>query len=76
MCGALFEHSNRKDLFQRNIQQLGLRIKDICKVSDWQQATQEQLKLRDSIHNNIYLIATVLRDNNQAIEYGIREALK
>jgi hypothetical protein len=76
MCGALFEHSNRKDLFQRNIQQLGVRIKGICKVDDWQHATQEQLKLRDKIHNNIYLIATVLRDNNQAIEYGINEALK
>jgi len=45
-------------------------------VKDWNTASKEQLKLRDKIHNNISLLSDVLRDNNQAIKIGIKEALK
>lgn len=38
-----------------------------CGVSDWNNATQEQLKLRDRIHENIALLADVLNNNKEAI---------
>ena len=76
MSGALYAHFDNKRLFPRYISILATKIQDICRVKDWQSATQQQLALRDRIHSNIALIASVLRDPNQAVEYGIREAIK
>jgi len=76
MCGALFAHQTNKSNFAKDIANLAYRIKGICGVSDWQSATEEQLKQRDLIHKNIALLSNVLRDNERAIEYGIREATK
>lgn len=76
MCGSLFDNAKNKTEFPRHISKLALLIKEKVGVDDWEHATEEQLKLRDKIHYNIYLIANVMRDNKQAIEYGIKEALK
>lgn len=74
MCGVLYLRSKRKDLFQKNIKKLANIIKNECGVKDWESATEEQLRLRDKIHENIALLADVLRDNKQAIELGIKKA--
>jgi hypothetical protein len=76
MCGALFANCNNKSNFYRGVQTTAGLIQNACKVKDWQTATENQLKLRDKIHENIYLLTNVLRDNNQAIRLGIQEALK
>lgn len=76
MCGALFAHEKNKEYFRKRTMLLASKIKEICNVRDWQKATEKQLKLRDHIHYNIALISNVLRDNDKAIEYGIKEALK
>jgi len=76
MSGALFHHESNKDLFRRRIMLIASKIKEICKVRDWQKATEQQLKLREKIQYNITIIANVLRNNDKAVEYGIREAMK
>ncbi len=76
MCGSLYAHESNRDYFRRRISLLASKIQEICKVHNWQEATEVQLKLRDNIQHNILIISNVLRDNDKAIEYGIREALR
>ena len=73
MCGALLIRANKTD-FVSNIQKLGKLIQVECGVSDWNNATQEQLRLRDRIHENIALLADVLNNNKEAIRLGIYKA--
>lgn len=75
MAGALYENSTNKSNFHRGISKTAQMIKNACGVDDWQKATENQLKLRDKIHDNIALLCVVLRDNNQAIRIGILKAL-
>jgi len=75
MCGALYENCNHKTTFHKSISKTALMIRQACKVNNWQTATEEQLKLRDKIHDNISLLSDVLRDNNQAIRFGISKAI-
>ena len=74
MCGALFANSKNKSTFHLNIPKLADFIKVECAVKDWQTATEEQLRHRDRIHENIALLSDVLQDNDKAIEYGILKA--
>ena len=76
MCGALYANESNKATFAGKISRLSKRIQLIVGVADWQKATQAQLELRDKIHAGIALLANVLRDNSQAIDYGIKEATK
>lgn len=73
MCGALLIRANKTD-FVSNIQKLCKLIQVECGVSDWNNATQEQLRLRDRIHENIALLADVLNNNKEAIRLGIYKA--
>ena len=58
------------------IQNTARLIKSSCQVKDWETASQEQLKLRDRMHENIALLCDVLKDNNQAIKLGILKTLE
>jgi hypothetical protein len=76
MCGALFTNCSNKSTFHRGIQKTALLIQNACQVSDWNKATENQLRLMDKIHNNISLLSEVLRDNNQAIRIGILKSIE
>jgi hypothetical protein len=76
MAGALFDNCTNKSKFHRGISKTAEMIKNACHVSDWNKASEEQLKLRDKIHYNIALLCDILRDNNQAIRIGILKATK
>ena len=71
MAGALFLNTTNKSQFHIGIQKTAETIKKACKVEDWNKATEDQLKLRDKLHNSIALLCDVLRDNNQAIRISI-----
>ncbi|EPE0650336.1 KilA-N domain-containing protein [Campylobacter jejuni] len=73
MCGALFVRANKSD-YIKNIQKLCKLIQVECGVSDWNTASENQLKLRDKIHENIALLADVLNNNKEAIRIGILKA--
>jgi hypothetical protein len=47
-----------------------------CGVSNWQTATQEQLQLRDKIHEYVILLSDVLRDTTNLVEVAIEKAKK
>ena len=74
MCGALYENCSNKSKFLDLIKFTARKIKAECNVEDWQSSTQEQLKLRDKMHENISLLSDVLRDNDEAIKLGIIKA--
>jgi hypothetical protein len=76
MSGALFERYPDKQRFGRYIPKVALTIKNACRVKDWESATENQLKLRDTIHQNITLLCNVIKDADTAVEFGIKEALK
>jgi hypothetical protein len=74
MCGSLYCITTNKSLFPKTISDVARLIQVECNVSDWQTATQEQLHKRDRIHENIALLAEVLRDISRAVKIGIEKA--
>jgi len=73
MSTALYGLSTNKSTFGKSMQNVALQIQEAVGVSDWQLATQEQLRLRDKIHSSIKLLCNVLKDPNQAVRIGISE---
>jgi len=76
MCGAIYGKISNKSKFKDYMIQTASRIKLACGVTDWQRATQKQLKLRDLIHNNISLLSDVLGDIDQAVRIGIEKSVQ
>jgi hypothetical protein len=74
MAGALYLNINNKSLFKDILQKTANRIKLECKVKDWQTATEDQLKLRDKIQENIALLTDVLHNIDQVVEIAIKKA--
>jgi hypothetical protein len=76
MAGALYVNCSNKANYHKGMSTTAKWIKNACRVKNWQKATEDQLKLRDRIHENIALLCDVLRDNGQAIKLGIQKALE
>lgn len=74
MCGSLFLYAKNKSSFNKNIQLVAQRIKLECGVKDWNSCNEEQLKLRDRIHEFISFACDMLKDANMAIEIGIAKS--
>lgn len=75
MVGALYNRYENKSDFRNQIILLANYIKEKCNVDDWNSATEDKLKLRDKIHDNISLLCEVLRDTKQAVKIGVEQAL-
>jgi len=75
MSGALYLNYKNKREFPFFIKETANKIKLACHVQSWQEATEEQLKLRDKIHDNISLLCDVLRDNDQAVKIAIMKSV-
>ena len=73
MNGALYERSNKIN-FHKKVTKLANDIKKECEVKNWETASESQLKLRDKMHENIYLLCNVLNDPDEAIRLGIMNA--
>ena len=74
MSGALFLNANNKSRYHQEISSYARQIKEACRVKDWQSATENQLEMRDKIHNNISLLCDVLKNNPDAVRIGIKKA--
>lgn len=74
MCGALYITQSNKSIFANEMKELALRIKKECGVEDWNKATEEQLQLRDRIHNNIALLSDILQDRKNLYAVAIKKA--
>jgi hypothetical protein len=73
MCNALYGLYPNKREFPFYIANVAENIKKQINVENWQTATEEQLKLRDKIHNAIKLLCNVLRNPNEAVRLGLHE---
>lgn len=76
MCGALYAHAKNKSQFHLYVQETARKIKQACRVTDWNEATEDQLKLRDKLHNDIALLSEVLNNNDEAVRIAILKAVK
>ena len=74
MTGAIFKNCTNKENFRNEIKKIANKIKLVCGVTDWQRANENQLKLRDKIHDNISLLSYVMRDNEQILNIAIEKA--
>lgn len=75
MAGALYAISSNKAGFPKLIVEVCKQIQAECNCADWNKATEAQLKLRDKIHENIYLLSDVLKDIKSVVSVAIRKAI-
>jgi hypothetical protein len=75
MAGALFVNQSNKARFPEYISRVAERIKQACGVKDWNSAYEDQLKLRDKIHESIFLLTDVLKNNDKAVDYAIMKQM-
>jgi hypothetical protein len=76
MCGSLYKKYSAKSVFYKYIENVADKIRLACNVKDWETATEQQLKLRDKIHDNIALLSDVLANVDDAVKIGISKALE
>lgn len=73
MAAAIYVRYSNKKMFPEYLSSVAMKIKKSIGVSDWQSATEEQLRKRDLIHNSIKLLCNVLKDCESAVRIGIEE---
>lgn len=73
MCGNLYVRHGDKKSFYKFVADVAVKIQRKCRVLDWNEATEEQLKLRDKIHNDIALLSDVLNNNDQAVRLALEK---
>lgn len=76
MCGALLLTQKNATQYKAKISNTALMIRNACGVSDWQTASELQLKLRDRIQDNIAMLCDVLSNNDDAVRIGIKKAIE
>jgi len=74
MIGALFVRETNKTHFKDLVINTANKIKEECGVINWETATEDQLKLRNKIHEYIYLLSNIMTDINSIIEVSIKNA--
>lgn len=75
MTGALYPKFTDTKRFQRFIGESANDIRAACGVvDDWNQATEQQLRLRDRIHDTVAILADVVNDPKQVVRMGIVRA--
>jgi len=76
MCGALYDlHTNKKE-FAGFIVMVADYIRTSTGVTNWQEATESQLEIRDKIHVAIKLFCNVLNNPREAVRLGVNEYTK
>ena len=74
MCGALYLTTSNKSTYQNEIQETAIKIKKACNVTDWQGASEDQLKLRDKIHEYISLFSDIVKNREALLSVAIEKA--
>ena len=74
MSAALFtRHTNYKN-FPELIAKVAEKIKKVCGVkTDWQHATESQLKMRDDIHTGIIWLCNAMTDVDAIVGIAISQ---
>ena len=67
MAGALWEHCKNKSQFSKQISKLAIMVKHKLGVSDWETATEEQLKDREDLQKMIRSFVDAMNNNREAV---------
>ena len=70
MCGSLYAYTTQKAKFQQSIKTLGKNMREHFGVDTWNNATQEQLRLRDELQTNIADFAKTLHNAYQGLVFA------
>ena len=73
MSAAIWQRFPNKKEFPEYIIQVANYVRKSCGVDDWEKATEEQLRLRDKIHDSIKTLTNVLTNTDQAVQLGVKE---
>jgi len=73
MSAAIWQRFQNKREFPRYIASIADYIRKSCNVTDWNTASEAQLKLRDKIHYSIKTLTNVLTSTDEAVRLGVRE---
>lgn len=76
MSGALMANIGNRQTAVNYVTKTARLIKKVCNDADWNYTNENILWYRDTIHNNISLLADVLRDNDRAVITGIDKATR
>jgi hypothetical protein len=71
MCGSLWVNTVNKSEFPAYIKDVALKIKKSLGVEEWNDASVETLRMRDKMHDNIAILADVIRHNDNSVRLGI-----
>lgn len=74
MAGALYLSINNKSKFKETLIDFANKIKNECGVEDWQHATEQQLELRNKIHEYVSIFSDIIHDEKNLIEVSIEKA--
>lgn len=75
MCGALYNRWPNKSTFTRFVTDTARNIRNLCKVEDWQEANEKQLKMRDDVQKEIALLCDVLQDPELAVRIAFSRVI-
>jgi len=74
MAGALYLTTSNKTNYQNEIVDIAKKIKIACDVTDWQEASEAQLKLRNKIHEYIALFTDIIKNREALVSVAIAKA--
>lgn len=74
MSAAIYQrYQGNKRHFPKYMSRVAKHIKESCKVNNWNEATEQQLKLRDKMHCSIKTLTNVLTSTDEAVRLGVKE---
>lgn len=73
MSAAIWQRFQNKREFPKYITKVANYIRKECGVSNWEEASEDQLRLRDKIHFSIKTLTNVLTSTNEAVRLGVKE---
>jgi len=76
MSAAIWQRFQNKREFPKYIARIADYIRKSCNVTDWNNASEEQLKLRDKMHYSIKTLTNVLTSTDEAVRLGVKENVK
>lgn len=77
MTGALYENVPARE-FHKTVPKVAQYIREQIGVKDWNEASEEQLKLRDRVHDNVSLLLDVTSSANwkEAVKLGVLKTIE
>ena len=75
MVGSLYGRWSDKKTFPKFIQQVARDIRTLCNTEDWQRASEQKLKVRYELQNEIALLCDVLQDPKLAVQIGFARVM-